>query len=75
MSRADSFLEESLGAGDWTLNASKTATVIAIRGEGASATTRGLADKKGERASRCGLLGGAPARSVLESQTGVCRAR
>ena len=40
MNRADSFLQESLSEGDWTLNASKTANVIAMRVEGASATTR-----------------------------------
>ena len=33
MNRAHTFLEESLSEGDWTPNASKTANVIARRGE------------------------------------------
>ena len=46
MNRAHSLLEESPGEDDWTLNASKTANVIMMRGEGANATTRGLIDKR-----------------------------
>ena len=48
MNRAHSMLEESLGEGDRTLNASKTANVIMMRREGANATTRGLIDKRRE---------------------------
>ena len=46
MNRAHSMLEESPGEGDRTLNASMTANVIVMRGEGANATTRGLIDKR-----------------------------
>ena len=44
----------------------KTANVIAMRGKGASADWQ----TRRERASRCDLLGGAPARSVPESRSG-----
>ena len=61
MNRTHSFLEESPSGGDWTLNASKTANVIAMRREGASATSRGLEDKKrglqGVACSEACLLG------------------
>ena len=46
MNRAHSLLEESLGKGDWTLNASKTANAISMQG----------ADRQEKRAARCGLL-------------------
>ena len=61
MNRAHSLLEESLGEGDWTLNASKTANVIMMREEGANATTRVLIDKRrglrGVACSEARLLG------------------
>ena len=68
MSRAHSLLEESLGEGDWTLNASKTANVITIREEGANATTRGLIDKRrGLRGVACSEC--TPSRTLLEGRT------
>ena len=61
MNRAHSLLEESFKKSDWTLNASKTANVIAMRGEGANATTTGLTDKRrglrGVACSEARLLG------------------
>ena len=61
------FAQPEDSEGDWTLNVSKTATVIAMRDEGASATTRGLADKqRGLRGVACSEA--RPARSVPESK-------
>ena len=83
MNRAHSMLEESLGEGDWTLNASKTANVIMMREEGVSATTKGLIDKRrelrGVACSEARLLGphlkaeGKNDRNWKESNSGAKR--
>ena len=66
MNRAHSLLEESLGEGDWTLNVSKTANVIIMRG--GSERDDLEADRQAKRAARCGLLGGTPSRTLLEGE-------
>ena len=72
MDRAYSLLEESLGEGDWTLNASKTANVIMMRGRGSERHDHG-ADRQAKRAARCGLLGGTPSRTLPEGEWKILR--
>ena len=66
MNRAHTFLEESLSEGDWTLQCEQDSERHCEERRGAHAMTR--VDRQEERAAWCRLLGGTPARHLLESR-------